>query len=151
MCLTSVYGSTSINSWLGMISKIFFGRPWAEFWQLAPKQERRRTLKITEELSRLAVARRSAPTHSVAPTTVWRGVARALRNVQAVWRRAATGAKKWRLWRWFRWQLHLPKTVQKCNCLVNAGHNSCQRPWKTTIRENTLRKKIVHTVELRVE
>ena len=40
------------------------------------------------------------------------------------------------------WQLHLPKTVQKCNCLVNAGHNSCQRPWKTTIRENTLRKKL---------
>ena len=61
-------------------------------------------------------------------------------------------AKKRRLWRRStllcspsserRWQLHLPKTVQKCNCLVNAGHNSCQRPWKTTIRENTLRKKL---------
>ena len=47
-------------------------------------------------------------------------------------------AKKRRLWRRStllcspsserRWQLHLPKTVQKCNCLVNAGHNSCQRP-----------------------
>ena len=41
-------------------------------------------------------------------------------------------AKKRRLWRRPCWQLHLPKTVQKCNSLVKAGHRSCQRPWKTS-------------------
>ena len=50
----------------------------------------------------------------------WQWLTAAWRGAALVYFSGATGAKKWRLWRWFRWQLHLPKTVQKCNCLVNA-------------------------------